>query len=106
MVFDRYAVPCKPGRPLMSADGQAASRSPGSSLASDERGQIIDLLVRFEAAWKEGPQPRIEDYLAAAPDSLRSSLLRDLVHVEVELRYRNGENPDPDAYRQRFPELD
>jgi Leucine-rich repeat (LRR) protein len=41
---------------------------------------------RFESEWKAGRQPRIDDYLAAAPVSDRKALRQALLAVEVELR--------------------
>jgi hypothetical protein len=60
----------------------------------------------FEAAWKAtregGTRPRIEDYLADAPEADRAPLLREL--LPVELHYRRHEQPSPSEYHERFPE--
>jgi WD40 repeat protein/predicted Ser/Thr protein kinase len=61
---------------------------------------------RFEAAWKAGGRPRIEDHLEEAPESERPALLRELVEVDLEYRQRAGEAPRGDEYRARFPDLD
>jgi serine/threonine-protein kinase len=61
---------------------------------------------RFEAAWKAGRRPRIEDYLAGEPGPVAHFLVRELVLVDVECRTRAGETPTPEEYRQRFPGLD
>jgi serine/threonine-protein kinase len=61
---------------------------------------------RFEAAWKAGERPRLEDYLAAEPGPVARVLLRELVLVEMEFRTRAGEAPGLEEYRQRFPDLD
>jgi eukaryotic-like serine/threonine-protein kinase len=58
---------------------------------------------RFERAWKTGPRPRIEDYLAEVQESQRPALLEELLRVDVELRSRDGEEPGPDDYAARFP---
>ncbi len=39
---------------------------------------------RFERAWKAGPRPRIEDYLAEAEPESRAALLEELLRVERE----------------------
>ena len=54
---------------------------------------IDDLADRFEHAWKEGPRPRIEDYLADVDpaDPRRARLLQELVRVEWQLRTAAGE---------------
>jgi serine/threonine protein kinase/formylglycine-generating enzyme required for sulfatase activity len=59
---------------------------------------------RFEAAWRAGERPRIEDYLADTPEPERSLLLRELLALELAYRRRHGETLTPDAYLQRFPE--
>ena len=58
---------------------------------------------RFERAWKQGPRPRIEDHLAEVEESQRPALLEELLRVELELRRRDGEEPDPEDYAARFP---
>src|SRR5262249_59505789 len=61
---------------------------------------------RFEAAWKAGQRPRIEDHLREAPEPERRALLRELIEVEVEYRQRAGEAPRAEEYQGRFPDLD
>jgi hypothetical protein len=41
---------------------------------------------RFESEWRAGRRPRVEDYLAAAPESDREALRQALLAVELELR--------------------
>src|SRR5262245_22067369 len=53
---------------------------------------------RFEAAWRDGQAPRIEDYLAFVDERERPSLLREMLALEVELRQRRGERPTPQEY--------
>lgn len=67
-------------------------------------GQIDELADRFEAAWKEGRRPRIEDFLADVAPPARGELFRELLRLEVELRKRSGESPAVDEYLGRFPE--
>jgi serine/threonine-protein kinase len=58
----------------------------------------------FEAAWKAGSGPRIEDYLGRVPAPGRPALLQALVAIELELRRRRGERLEPREYRARFPQ--
>jgi serine/threonine-protein kinase len=59
---------------------------------------------RFEAAWAAGTRPAIEDYLPdCEPTRLR--VLVELVHTELEFRYRAGETAGVEDYFARFPEL-
>src|SRR5262249_18631721 len=57
----------------------------------------------FEAAFRAGQGPRIEDYLAAAADGERPALLGELLGLELELRRKRGERPEPQEYLDRFP---
>ena len=57
---------------------------------------------RFERAWKQGPRPRIEDYLDEGEPVSRAALLEELLRVEFELRRRAGEDPGPEEYSPRF----
>jgi len=69
--------------------------------AHDRIDQACD---RFEAAWKAGERPRIEDYLAGATLAERGTLLRELLILELFWRKRVGERPHPREYVERFPE--
>jgi WD40 repeat protein/serine/threonine protein kinase len=48
---------------------------------------------RFEAQWRSGQRPRIEDYLAAAPAADRDALRAALAGVEMELQLRTAPTP-------------
>jgi tetratricopeptide (TPR) repeat protein/tRNA A-37 threonylcarbamoyl transferase component Bud32 len=58
---------------------------------------------RFEADWREGRRPRIEESLGQVPESERTELFRELLPLELEFRRDTGESPTPDEYRRRFP---
>ena len=53
----------------------------GTGPADDDRGSLavlkhmVERRDRYEAAWREGRRPRIEDYLAEAPEPERAALL-------------------------------
>jgi serine/threonine protein kinase/formylglycine-generating enzyme required for sulfatase activity len=57
---------------------------------------------RFKRAWKNGEQPRIEEFLINVPEPQRPLLLQELLRVEAELRCRAGEEPGAEEYRRRF----
>jgi tetratricopeptide (TPR) repeat protein len=61
---------------------------------------------RFEAAWKAGHRPNIEEQLAAVPAPERPALLRELILLEVDYRRLAGEDPRADEFLARFPDLD
>jgi serine/threonine protein kinase len=58
---------------------------------------------RFEAEWRAGRDPRIEDSLAEVPEIERPVLLRELLALELELRCGRGEWPQLQEYRGRLP---
>ena len=58
---------------------------------------------RFEAEWRAGDQPRIEDFVADADPQQRVPLFRELLALELELRPERGERLDPREYCTRFP---
>ena len=67
-------------------------------------GRVEEICDRFEAAWKAGRRPPIEDYLGEVPEPVRAVLLRALLELELAYRRQNGERPTPEEYRCRFPE--
>jgi hypothetical protein len=60
--------------------------------------------ARFQAAWRAGGRPRIEDFLADAPAPGRPRLLGELLGLELGLRRQAGEWPESAEYVARFPE--
>jgi serine/threonine-protein kinase len=75
----------------------AGSSSP--SLAG-RREQICD---RFEADWKAGRRPRIEEFWSDTLAPGGAGLLRELIVLELAYRLRQGERPEPAEYQARFP---
>jgi hypothetical protein len=61
---------------------------------------------RFEAGWKAGQRPRIEDHLPAVPGPQRPTLLRELILLEIDYRRLGGEQPATAEFLARFPFLD
>jgi WD40 repeat protein/tetratricopeptide (TPR) repeat protein/tRNA A-37 threonylcarbamoyl transferase component Bud32 len=86
----------------------SVARSPdGTPLTSAQTRQLAEICDRFETACKSaGPGPRIEEYLSGCPEEVRSTLLRELVLLEVYYRRQRGEACTPREYLVRFPELD
>jgi serine/threonine-protein kinase len=66
--------------------------------------RVDEACDRFEAAWRSGGEPRIEEYLRPVAPPDRPALLRELLALELELRRGRGERPELAEYRQRFPE--
>ena len=58
---------------------------------------------RFEAAWRTGDRPLIEEFLGETTDSDRQVLFRHLLGLELDYRGALGESPEPSEYLCRFP---
>jgi WD40 repeat protein len=80
--------------------------SDGNPLPLELARRLEQVCDRFEAAWRAGTPPHLEDFLTAADAEERAALLRELVLLDVFHRRRRGEQPGPDHYRHRFPHLD
>jgi serine/threonine protein kinase/predicted ATPase len=65
---------------------------------------LKDAVQRFEDGWRQGIRPAINEYLPAS-DPLRSRVLIELVHIDLELRLKAGEAARVEEYLARFPEL-
>ncbi len=61
--------------------------------------------MNFEKAWRSGPAPRIEEYIARVPSSTRSSLISELVQIELYYRLGAADPVAADEYCRRFPEV-
>jgi tetratricopeptide (TPR) repeat protein len=83
------------------------SQQSGGPLASTETQLLryVDQTCdKFEAAWRGGLHPLIEDYIEGVTEPMRSSLLRELVVLDVSYRRQNGGTPACAEYETRFPE--
>jgi predicted ATPase len=65
---------------------------------------LKDAVKRFEHSLRQGFRPLIEDYLPIA-DPLRSRVLIELVHIDLELRLKAGDAARVEDYLARHPEL-
>jgi tetratricopeptide (TPR) repeat protein/predicted Ser/Thr protein kinase len=79
------------------------SRSEDPSLPPSLVERIDEICDGFEAAWKAGQPPRIEDYLTNLPDAEMTVLLRQLLLLDVDYRGQQDEFPRPEDYLERFP---
>ena len=60
---------------------------------------------RFEADWRMGSQPLLEQFLDAVCPRDRSALFSELLPLEIELRRERGDRPCSTEYLARFPDL-
>jgi predicted ATPase len=65
---------------------------------------LKDAVLRFEMDWRQGPRPAVHNYLPA-DEPLRSRVLVELVHLDLELRLKAGEAARVEEYFARYPEL-
>ncbi len=66
--------------------------------------QIDAICRRFEADWRAGQQPRLEDYLDDVPGELCPALRTELAALERELGQSEGPMPGPGAGLTTHPE--
>ncbi len=67
--------------------------------------QVDGVCNRFEAAWRAGERPRLEDYLRDVPATAQAALLRELLALEIAYRRDAGETPQAAEYQARFADL-
>ena len=60
----------------------------------------------FEAAYKSGNNPSIEDYLLRVESDHRAALFRELLLLDIQYGDRRGQSPNADDLSKRFPEFD
>lgn len=67
----------------------------------------IDLVCEeFEQALRESSEIRLESYLPDWPVEERNHLIRFLLELEIDYRFRSDDRPDRAEYHGRFPELE
>jgi serine/threonine protein kinase len=59
----------------------------------------------FEAAWRAGQRPRIEQNLLDIAERERSPLFTELLKIDLAYRRLAGEQPAPEEYQALFPDL-
>lgn len=84
----------------MNPDENQETSTP-DSLSPTQAEELDRACDRFEAAWRSGATPNIEDYLDT-PRAHRSALLGELIVIDLHWRRRRGEQPTPEEYIARF----
>ncbi|HLJ97382.1 MAG TPA: serine/threonine-protein kinase, partial [Gemmataceae bacterium] len=67
--------------------------------------RVDEVCERYEAAWKSGRRPSLQEYIEGIGEPVRSALLQELVPLDLEYRRRHGDDPQPTDYLGSFPEL-
>ncbi len=65
-------------------------------LSLQQEQELDAMCDQFEAAWKQGQQPVVEDYVAEAPEALKPLAIREL--CQIELHYRL--DPEGNRYEE------
>ena len=60
---------------------------------------------QFEAAWKAGTCPKIDDFLTEIPAAEWPDLLRELLILDIHYRRQIGESPTLETYQAEYPTL-
>jgi serine/threonine protein kinase len=68
------------------------------SLPVSQWQEIDSICDRFEAAWKDGLTPRVDDYLCDMPQAAQYELRRELEKIDHEYRVSLGEQTIPDQF--------
>jgi hypothetical protein len=80
-----------------------ASNQGGDSLPLDALERIEEACRRFEAAWRRGEEPAVEDAPGEANGPERAALLREIILLDLDYRCRRGEMPGAADYMRRLP---
>src|SRR5262249_22266157 len=78
---------------------------PDRAATASLRDWVDEVADRFDAAWQRGPRPHIAAFLGDEAGERRTALLRELVKIDLEYRWKAGESPDLEDYRAELPEL-
>lgn len=79
--------------------------NPGNLLLTDQQLSEFDALCdRFDQELVKGDGPRIESFLAEAPETIHDGLLAELLAMEIEYRSEQGDTPQQGEYIPRFPQ--
>ena len=83
----------------MSISPGEQARPPAPSAPTSDVDATCDV---FEAKWRAGQQPRIEDFLLGGDPVHRDGLLRELLLAEWDLLRRHEQPIELKTYRERF----
>lgn len=89
----------------MRTDPGMATRVLSGPVCTYRHGSEMEqTLDSFEAAWKQGELPSIEDWLPQESDDNRARVLQELLCIELWWRSRSGQSPNQVEYLKRFPD--
>ncbi|MGO9599424.1 MAG: protein kinase domain-containing protein [Isosphaeraceae bacterium] len=78
-------------------------RAEDETIVPNEQIPLLETICdRFETALRAGEQPPIETYLEGMPEPGRSTLLYELLILDLAYRSRDGKRPSLEKYLERF----
>ncbi len=83
----------------MMEEGKRTIATRDASMA----GRLDELCDRFEAAWKNGSAPALEDYVPELPGVSTEQGFRELLALDIAYRKKLGQAVKAEDYRVRFP---
>ncbi len=87
------------------ADGAGRPAAAEAPIEASLAGQVDRVCDAFEAAWRRGPPPRLEDFLSDLPADAIERAFGELLELELAYRRRAGQSLQLAELRGRFPEL-
>ncbi|MDR2441626.1 MAG: serine/threonine protein kinase [Planctomycetaceae bacterium] len=66
--------------------------------------QIDFLADQFEQSWTDQSILRLESRITAIPETIRHTILTELLAMDIELRFKNGLPANLDPYKKTFPQ--
>lgn len=75
-------------------------QTPGNTLFEFE-----PILDRFEADWRSGQRPDLNQYLEMVPEASRPGLFSELLSLDLDYRREAGETPKASHYLVRCPQF-
>lgn len=76
-----------------------------SSHKFDNEELIESLLLEFDQVWHKNGSGEIETFVRRAPNEIRDLLLLELIKIDLEYRWKNGEHRLVEEYLVEFPEI-
>ena len=82
----------------------AAHDEPTQSDDLDAHNEVDLLCDEFETIWRSGRAPEIDEFLERTSPVYRSTLLLELVRLDIEYRSKTGQSQSIEDYAHRYPD--
>ena len=98
-------VHCGHPRQREQRDDAMSFASGITALTEPDQRRIAVACQVFRASWQSVQRLPIDECAGFIPEPIRAVALRELVMLELELRWAAGETPTLAEYSERFPQL-